>query len=136
MKKRAIISIDGVDTKEDFRETLQVMVNDYDDMNGTDAKGISITIEEEPKEVWIVTLESNLDGEIIFSVAPCETEEIAKRVFEEAKTRIMESPMYKGYEESKDDYQVVDASHHYFIRTNSDDYYEDIAMYKKEMVSE
>jgi hypothetical protein len=136
MKKRAIISIDGVETNEDFRETLQVMVNDYKDMNGTHAKDISMTIEEEPKEVWIVTHESNLDGEVIFSVTPCETEEIAKKVFEKAKTKIMESPIYKGYEENKDDYHVVDANHHYFIRTSSDDYYEDIAFYKKEMVNE
>jgi uncharacterized protein YsxB (DUF464 family) len=84
------------------------------------------------KKIWLVTQESNVDGEITFNAIPCISEKTAKEVMEQEKNTILsESIHYKKYD--KDDFKVEDDDVHFFIQDLYDDYYEYISIEEKEI---
>lgn len=87
------------------------------------------------KKIWLVTQESNVDGQIMYDVVPCTSEETAKKVMEQEKNTILtdltESNHYKKY--NKEDFKVEDDDVHFFIQDLYDDYYEYITIEEKEI---
>ncbi len=84
------------------------------------------------EKIWLVTQESNVDGEIMFNATPCISEETAKKVMEQEKNTILsESIHYKKY--NKEDFKVEDDDVHFFIQDLYDDYYEYITIEEKEI---
>ena len=65
-------------------------------------------------KIWLVTQESNVDGEILFNVTPCATEEVAKKVFEQLKKE-KENASFCKMELLMDDYSLVDIIKEYAI---------------------
>lgn len=89
------------------------------------------------KKVFVLTQESNVDGEIYFDVNLFETKESAKKALLEEKKRILnESTHYVGYskEEFKEGFTIEEGEDRYFIMDNSDDYYEELKIFQKEIV--
>ena len=93
-------------------------------------------------KIWLVTQESNVDGEILFNVTPCATEEVAKKVFEQLKKEILTNGHFstaQEYMEGGKDMDECDFSWEddtdgkFFIEDLYDDYYEFILMYEKEI---
>lgn len=85
-------------------------------------------------KIWVVTQESDVDGEILFNVTPCETEEVAKKVFEQLKEETLSNGHFMDYEEKTDEYEVyTDNDHEFYIDDPYDDYYELIRVYEKEV---
>lgn len=88
-------------------------------------------------KIWLVTQESNIDGEILFNIVPCSCEETAKKVFEkEIDTILNESYHFGGYtkEEREEMFEIEDdGDGRFFISDPSDSYYEDILMYEKDI---
>lgn len=89
-------------------------------------------------KIWIVTQESNVDGEILFSVTPCATEEVAKKVLEQLKKETLSKGYFSDYEEllgTDGEYEVYeDKDYEFFIDNPSDDYYEFIRIEEKEIL--
>ena len=89
-------------------------------------------------KVWIVTQESNVDGEILFSVTPCATEEVAKKVFEELKEETLSNGHFSDYDEllgTDGEYEVYeDKDYEFFIDDPCDEYYELIRIMEKEIL--
>jgi len=88
-------------------------------------------------KIWIVTQESNVDGEILFDVTPCATEEVAKKVFEQLKKETLTNGHFRDYEEllgTDEEYEVyTDNDDEFYIIDACDDYYEDIRIVEKEI---
>ena len=89
------------------------------------------------EKIWIVTQESNVDGEIMFNVTPCICKETAKQVFEQGiDTILKESCHFGGYtkEEREELFEVEDKGDgRFFITDPYDDYYEEFLMYEKDI---
>lgn len=89
-------------------------------------------------KIWIVTQESNVDGEILFSVTPCATEEVAKNVLEQLKKETLSKGYFSDYEEllgTDDEYEVYeDKEDEFFIDDPCDEYYEFIRIEEKEIL--
>jgi len=88
-------------------------------------------------KIWIVTQESNVDGEILFNVVPCATKEVAKKVFEQLKKETLSNGHFGDYNDllgTDDEYEVYeDKEDEFFIDDPCDEYYENILMYEKEI---
>ena len=88
------------------------------------------------KKVFVLTQESNVDGEIYFDVNLFETEKSAKKALAKEKKWILnESNHYVGYskEEFKEVFTIEEDDNRYFIMDNSDDYYEELKIFEKEI---
>ena len=89
------------------------------------------------KSIWIVTQESNVDGEILFNVTPCATEEVAKKVLEQLKKETLSNGHFSHYEEllgTDEEYEVYDDNdYEFYIDDPYDDYYECIRIEEKEI---
>lgn len=89
-------------------------------------------------KIWIVTQESNVDGEILFNVTPCATEEVAKKVLEQLKKETLSNGHFGDYEEllgTDEEYEVyTDNDDEFYIDDACDDYYEDIRIEEKEIL--
>jgi hypothetical protein len=88
-------------------------------------------------KIWIVTQESNVDGEILFNVTPCATEEVAKKVFEQLKKETLSNGHFRDYEEllgTDEEYKVYEGNEdEFYIDDTYDDYYELVRVYEKEI---
>lgn len=85
-------------------------------------------------KIWIVNLESNVDGEVMFSAVPCASKEVARRVLKEQKEYILEESHHWS---DNDDYdERIDTKDHFYINDPYDDYYEDYTIEEKELVEE
>ncbi len=88
-------------------------------------------------KIWIVTQESNVDGEILFNVTPCATKEVAKKVFEQLKKEILTNGHFRDYEEllgTDEEYKVYEGNEdEFYIDDTYDDYYELVRVYEKEI---
>ena len=95
--------------------------------------------DEEPKPkptIWLFTQESNVDGEIIFNVIPCKDKETAKKLMnQEVSTLLNESHHYSGYcdSEFEESFEIEKTDESYFINDRTDDYYEDLKIFEKEI---
>ena len=95
--------------------------------------------DEEPKPkptIWLFTQESNVDGEINFNVIPCKDKETAIKLMNEEVSRILnESYHYSGYcdSEFEESFDIDKTDESYFIYDRTDDYYEDLKIFEKEI---
>ena len=97
------------------------------------------------EKIWLVTQESNVDGEIMFNVVPCICLETAKRVLQkEVQTLLSESPKYKNVKRWMDGGDSLnyddcpytwenDNDDTFYISCVYDDYYELIKIEEKEI---
>ncbi len=89
-------------------------------------------------KIWLVTQESNVDGEILFNVTPCATEEVAKKVFEQLKKETLSNGHFGDYNDllgTDDEYEVYeDKEGEFFIDDPCDEYYEFIQIEEKEIL--
>ena len=90
------------------------------------------------EKIWLVTQESNVDGEILFNVVPCKDFKTAKREFEREIGMILgESHQFGGYThaEREEMFEVEDdGDGHFYINDPYDDYYEDINIEEKQIL--
>ena len=88
------------------------------------------------KKVWVMTQESNVDGEIHFNVVVCNSEETAKAQMQKEIDWIKnESFHYRDFEERGNDFEVVECEHRFFINDETDDYWEEIMIMEKEITT-
>ena len=87
------------------------------------------------EKIWMVSQESNVDGEIMFHVVPCASKETAQRVFENSKKEIMSEGHFSKL--SDDDIKeycfINEGENRFFINDETDDYYEDLYMYEEDV---
>lgn len=89
------------------------------------------------EKIYLVIQESNVDGELFFNVVPCNTLEVAKEVMRREKETILnESPRYKNYKECPEDYRFEEDDESVYISILCDDYYENIYIQEKEVLTE
>ena len=85
------------------------------------------------ERIWLVTQESKVDGEILFNVVPCVSEETAKKVMQdEIKTLLIESH-FISFADRPDDFILEQTETSYYIEDTCDDYYEDIRIEEKQI---
>lgn len=90
-------------------------------------------------KIYLVCLESNLDGEVFFDVVPCKTIERAREIIrEERNTTLEESYPFSNYtlEELKnnDDFDVIDEDDRFYVNGSFTGYWEDYYIKEKEIV--
>ena len=100
---------------------------DYDNIKQSD---------ENPAKVWVMTQESNVDGEILFNTLVCDSEKTAltemQREIEWIKN---ESFHFRNFDERGDDFEVEQSEHRFFINDDTDDYYEEIMVKETEIIT-
>ncbi len=85
------------------------------------------------EKIWLVTQESNVDGQIMFNVVPCISEETAKKVMlDEIRTLLNESH-FIAFIDRPDDFILEQTETSYYIEDTCDDYYEDIHIEEKQI---
>jgi hypothetical protein len=93
-------------------------------------------VDPEPKKVWVMTQESNVDGEILFNTLVCDSEKTAltemQREIEWIKN---ESFHFRNFDERGDDFEVEQSEHRFFINDDTDDYYEEIIVKETEIIT-
>ena len=81
------------------------------------------------KRVWVMTQESNVNGEIYFNVIVCKDKETAIRHMEREKKWIREeSRAFKDYDPNDENLILEETDHSFYIEWDCDDYYEDICI--------
>ena len=86
------------------------------------------------KEIWLMTQESKVDGDIFFNVIPCATEEAAKAEMEKEIRILMNESHYIAYTDRPLDFIREETETSYYIEDTCDAYYEYIRIEKKEIV--
>lgn len=85
------------------------------------------------EKIWIVTQESLVDGQIMFNVVPCASEETAKQVMQDEIETLLNESHFIALVDRPDDFIVEQTEHSYYIFDSCDDYYEDINIVEKEI---
>ena len=84
-------------------------------------------------KIWIVTQESKVDGQILFNVVPCASEETAKQVMQDEIKTLLNESHFIALVDRPDDFIVEQTEYSYYIEDTCDDYYEDINIVEKEI---
>lgn len=88
------------------------------------------------KKVWVMTQESNVNGEILFDVLVCDSKEIARaEMTEEIEWIRTESHHFRNYDECPDDFEIVQDEDSFSIIDPHDDYWEEIIIEEKEVIT-
>ena len=85
------------------------------------------------EKIWLVTQESNVDGEIMFNVVPCASEETAKKVMQDEISTLLNESHFIALMDRPDDFILEQTETSYYIEDTCDDYYEDINIEEKEI---
>lgn len=85
------------------------------------------------EKIWIVTQESKVDGQILFNVVPCASEESAKQVMQDEIKTLLNESHFIALVDRPDDFIVEQTEYSYYIEDTCDDYYEDINIVEKEI---
>lgn len=85
------------------------------------------------KKIWLVTQESNVDGEIMFNAVPCASEETAKKVMQDEISTLLNESHFIAFIDRPDDFILEQTETSYYIEDTCDDYYEDINIEEKEI---
>ena len=85
------------------------------------------------EKIWIVTQESKVDGQILFNVVPCASEETAKQVMQDEIKTLLNESHFIALVDRPDDFIVEQTEYSYYIEDTCDDYYEDINIVEKEI---
>ena len=92
--------------------------------------------EEDKKKVWVMTQESKVYDDIVVNVIVCDSEQAALKEMEREKEWIAEeSNRFKDYDPNDDSLIIEENEHRFFIMDDGGDYYEDIKVEEKEIVS-
>lgn len=83
------------------------------------------------EKIWLVTQESNVDGEIMFNVVPCVSEETAKKVMQDEIKTLLNESHFIAFIDRPDDFILEQTETSYYIEDTCDDYYEDINIEEK-----
>jgi len=83
------------------------------------------------EKIWLVTQESKVNGEILFNVVPCISEETAKEVMREEITTLLNESHFVTYIDRPDDFILEKTETSFYIEDTCDDYYEDIRIEEK-----
>ena len=78
-------------------------------------------------KIWLVNLESCVDGEVFFKAVPCKDEDSAKEILKNEKENIFKECIhYKDLtdEDIKEYFSVEEDENSYGIYDNTDSYYE------------
>ena len=90
-------------------------------------------------KIWIVNLESCVDGETFYEAIPCATKEVAMRVLKgEKETILKESHHWSNLTQEDFDecIEVEDTPTSFSLYDNTDSYYEYYTIEEKELVEE
>jgi hypothetical protein len=91
------------------------------------------------QKIYIVKQESNVDGELLFNATPCRTLEAAQKVMsDEIRTIMTESHHFgwcKNLSTLEKEYEVEKDDTSFYLNDPSDDYYEDIKIEEKIILS-
>ncbi len=81
----------------------------------------------EKEKIYLVTLESNIDGELYYSSIPCKTLEVAKAFLKEERDYVMNESLHFSNltQEELDECDITDEETHFQILDMGDDYWED-----------
>ena len=85
------------------------------------------------EKIWLVTQESNVDGEIMFNVVPCISEETAKKVMQDEIRTLLNEGHYTSYKEEPNDFFLTQTEDSFYIEDTCDDYYEAIRIEEKQI---
>lgn len=85
------------------------------------------------EKIWIVTQESKVDGQILFNVVPCASEETARQVMQDEIKTLLNESHFIALVDRPDDFIVEQTEYAYYIEDTCDDYYEDIKIVEKEI---
>ena len=85
------------------------------------------------KKIWLVTQESNVDGEIMLNTVPCISKETAKSIMDNEIRCLMNEGHYVDYKVWPNDFILEQTETSYYIKDTCDDYYEDIRIEEKEI---
>lgn len=85
------------------------------------------------EKIWLVTQESNVDGQIMFNVVPCISEETAKKVMQDEIRTLLNESHFIAFIDRPDDFILEQTETSYYIEDTCDDYYEDINIEEKEI---
>lgn len=99
------------------------------------------TTKKEKKQlyVWMVYLESNVDGEIMFEAVPCASLKRARKVLQEEKDWLLKESNHFGHyqpEDFKETFIVEEDKDRFFVHDPSDDYWEDYKIVKKKILEQ
>lgn len=98
---------------------------------------ISIIKEKKQLNVWMVYLESNVDGEIMFEAVPCANLKTARKILQAEKDWLLKESNHFGHyqpEEFKESFIVQEDKDRFFVQDSSDDYWEDYKIVKKKIL--
>jgi len=85
------------------------------------------------EKIWLVTQESNVDGQIMFNVVPCVSEETAKKVMQDEIRTLLNESHFIAFTDRPDDFILEQTETSYYIEDTCDDYYEDINIEEKQI---
>jgi len=85
------------------------------------------------EKIWLVTQESNVDGQIMFNVVPCVSEETAKKVMQDEIRTLLNESHFIAFIDRPDDFILEQTETSYYIEDTCDDYYEDINIEEKQI---
>lgn len=85
------------------------------------------------EKIWLVTQESNVDGQIMFNVVPCISKETAKKVMQDEIRTLLNESHFISFADRPDDFILEQTETSYYIEDTCDDYYEDINIEEKEI---
>ena len=85
------------------------------------------------EKIWLVKQESNVDGQIMFNVVPCISEETAKKVMQDEIRTLLNESHFIAFIDRPDDFILEQTETSYYIEDTCDDYYEDINIEEKEI---
>lgn len=92
-------------------------------------------IKQAEKNIFNVIWESNVDGEFLFEVYPCDTLEVAQAKVQEFKNDVLSNGHFSNID-TNDCSIEKDDENRYFIMDNTDDYWEDIYIKKSKLLVE
>lgn len=85
------------------------------------------------ERIWLVTQESNVDGEILSNVVPCVSKETAKEIMDKEIQTLMNEGHYTDYKKWPNDFILEQTEDSFYIKDTCDDYYEDIRIEEKQI---
>ena len=78
------------------------------------------------QKIFTVVWESNVDGDFLVAVYPCDSLEVAKAKVNELKEDVLSNGHFANDDLEEDCIIEECNDEHYFIKDQTDDYYEDI----------
>jgi hypothetical protein len=93
-------------------------------------------MKEKKEKMYLVLLDSNVDGDLYCDVIPCKTLKGARKALKEAKEFALKNSRFSVFDEEEvKDFIEEDTPNRFLINDDSDDFYEDYKIVRKEVRS-